>query len=189
MTLARQRREAQNPQFGALADWPSGQLSPSLRLRYAYIARRRFAPPSSLSADLRRPRRPHTTPGSPSFGSETEWSERQRGLEVGRRWTKRASAHELASIATASFDDLNQLLSPDVSDHFIRGFREAILYVWRDAPGSISNFSRQGRGDENGARFTRDHGPLPQRRAVTACWRRRSSRMPSTWPCSNSYPV
>jgi hypothetical protein len=51
--------------------------------------------------------------------------ERQRGLEVGRRWAERASAHDLASIATASFDDLNDLLPPDSSDYFVSGFREA----------------------------------------------------------------
>jgi hypothetical protein len=59
--------------------------------------------------------------------------ERQRGLEVGRRWAERASAHELASIASASFDDLNEILPPDVSDHFVGGFREAVLHVWRGA--------------------------------------------------------
>ena len=57
--------------------------------------------------------------------------ERQRGLEAGRRWAERASAHELASIATASFDDLSEILPPDVSDHFVGGFREAVLHVWR----------------------------------------------------------
>jgi hypothetical protein len=59
--------------------------------------------------------------------------ERQRGLEVGRRWAERASAHELASIATASFDDLNDLLPSHVSDHFIGGFREAVLHIWHGA--------------------------------------------------------
>jgi hypothetical protein len=59
--------------------------------------------------------------------------ERQRGLEVGRRWAERASAHELASIATASFDDLGHLLPPDVSDHFVSGFREAVLQIWHGA--------------------------------------------------------
>ena len=57
--------------------------------------------------------------------------ERQRGLEVGRRWAERASAHELASVATASFDDLNELLPPNVSDQFVGGFREAVLRIWR----------------------------------------------------------
>jgi hypothetical protein len=57
--------------------------------------------------------------------------ERQRGLEAGRRWAERASAHELASIATASFDDLSEILPPDASDHFVGGFREAVLHVWR----------------------------------------------------------
>jgi hypothetical protein len=59
--------------------------------------------------------------------------ERQRGLEVGRRWAERASAHEVASVATASFDDLNEILPPDLSDHFVGGFREAVLHVWRGA--------------------------------------------------------
>jgi hypothetical protein len=59
--------------------------------------------------------------------------ERQRGYEAGRRWAEGASAHELASIATASFDDLNDLLPPDVSDQFIGGFREAVLHIWRGA--------------------------------------------------------
>jgi hypothetical protein len=59
--------------------------------------------------------------------------ERQRGLEVGRRWAEHASAHEVACIAAASPDDLNALLPPDVSDHFIGGFREAVLLVWRGA--------------------------------------------------------
>jgi hypothetical protein len=59
--------------------------------------------------------------------------ERQRGLEVGRRWAERASSHELASIATASFDDLSEILPPHVSDHFVGGFREAVLRLWRGA--------------------------------------------------------
>jgi len=59
--------------------------------------------------------------------------ERQRGLEVGRRWAERAGAHELASLATASFDDLNEILPPGMSDHFVGGFREAVLHVWRGA--------------------------------------------------------
>ena len=57
--------------------------------------------------------------------------ERQRGLEAGRRWAQHASAHEIASIATASFDDLNGILPPNVSDHFVGGFREAVLHVWQ----------------------------------------------------------
>lgn len=44
-----------------------------------------------------------------------------------------ASAHEVASVATASLDDLNDLLPPDVSEHFIGGFREAVVHVWRGA--------------------------------------------------------
>jgi hypothetical protein len=59
--------------------------------------------------------------------------ERQQGLEVGRRWAEHACAHELASIATASFDDLNEIFPPEVSDHFVGGFREAVLHVWRGA--------------------------------------------------------
>jgi hypothetical protein len=59
--------------------------------------------------------------------------ERQRGLEAGRRWAERASADELASMANGSFDDLNDLLPPNVSDHFVGGFREAVLHVWRGA--------------------------------------------------------
>jgi hypothetical protein len=52
--------------------------------------------------------------------------ERQRGLEAGRYWAQHASSHELASIATASSDDLNNLLPPDASDRFVGGFREAV---------------------------------------------------------------
>jgi hypothetical protein len=59
--------------------------------------------------------------------------ERKQGQEVGRRWAANASAHELASVATASFDELNAILPPDVSDHFVGGFREAVLHVWRGA--------------------------------------------------------
>jgi hypothetical protein len=64
---------------------------------------------------------------------ETAERERQQGLEAGRRWAERASADDLASVATASFDDLNAILPPDVSDHFVGGFREAVLHVWRGA--------------------------------------------------------
>jgi hypothetical protein len=59
--------------------------------------------------------------------------ERQRGLEVGRHWAQHASAQELTSIATGSFDDLSTLLPPEVSDHFLGGFREAVQRVWRGA--------------------------------------------------------
>jgi len=59
--------------------------------------------------------------------------ERQRGLEVGRRWAERTCSHNLATVATASFDDVAALLPPDVSDQFIGGFCEAVLRVWRGA--------------------------------------------------------
>jgi hypothetical protein len=59
--------------------------------------------------------------------------ERQRGLEASRYWAQHASSHELASIATASFDDLNEILPPDVSDDFVGGFREAVLHISRGA--------------------------------------------------------
>jgi hypothetical protein len=80
------------------------------------------------------------TPAPPTPGSPLQWSEasvereREHGIEVGRRWAERACAHELASIATASFDDLSEILPPDVSDQFVGGFREAVLHVWRGAP-------------------------------------------------------
>ena len=59
--------------------------------------------------------------------------ERQRGLEVGRRWAECTTSHNLATVATASFDDVAALLPPDVSDQFIGGFCEAVLRVWRGA--------------------------------------------------------
>ena len=59
--------------------------------------------------------------------------ERQRGLDLGRRWAEHASAHELATMVAGSFDDLSKILPPDVSDHFVGGFREAVLHVWRGA--------------------------------------------------------
>jgi hypothetical protein len=59
--------------------------------------------------------------------------DRQRGLELGRRWAEHASAHELATMVSGSFDDLSQILPPDVSDHFVGGFREGVLRVWRGA--------------------------------------------------------
>lgn len=62
-----------------------------------------------------------------------EEHERQRGLEAGRRWAERTSSHRLATIAAASFDDLCAVLPPDVSDHFVGGFREAVLHAWRGA--------------------------------------------------------
>jgi hypothetical protein len=59
--------------------------------------------------------------------------ERQRGLEAGRQWASWASTHELASIASAEFDDLCKMLPPDVSHHFVGGFREAVQRVRRGA--------------------------------------------------------
>jgi len=74
------------------------------------------------------------TPGLP-FGDRTMHveHERQRGLEAGRHWAQSASTQELASIASAAFDDLCKILPPQVSDHFVGGFREAVLRVWRGA--------------------------------------------------------
>jgi hypothetical protein len=60
-------------------------------------------------------------------------AERERGLEAGRRWAERASSHELASMVSGTFDDISRILPPEVSDHFIGGFREALLHVWRGA--------------------------------------------------------
>jgi len=60
-------------------------------------------------------------------------AERQRGLELGRRWAEHASAHELATMVSGSFDDLSQMLPTDLSDHFVGGFREGVLHVWRGA--------------------------------------------------------
>ena len=57
--------------------------------------------------------------------------ERQRGLEAGRYWAQHASPHELASIVTGSFDDLIAHLPPQVSDHFVGGFCEAVERVRR----------------------------------------------------------
>lgn len=59
--------------------------------------------------------------------------ERQRGLDLGRRWAEHASAHELATMVSGSFDDLAKIVPPDVSDHFVGGFREGVLHVWRGA--------------------------------------------------------
>ena len=58
-------------------------------------------------------------------------TERQRGVELGRRWAEHASAHELATMVSGSFDDLSQILPSDTSDHFVGGFREGVLRVWR----------------------------------------------------------
>jgi len=44
-----------------------------------------------------------------------------------------ASAHELATMVNGSFDDLSQILPSDTSDHFVGGFREGVLRVWRGA--------------------------------------------------------
>jgi hypothetical protein len=60
-------------------------------------------------------------------------AERQRGLELGRRWAEHASAHELTTMVSGSFDDLSQILPADTSDHFVGGFREGVLRVWRGA--------------------------------------------------------
>jgi hypothetical protein len=59
--------------------------------------------------------------------------ERERGLDAGRRWAEHASSHELATFVSGSFDDISRILPPDVSDHFVGGFREALLHVWRGA--------------------------------------------------------
>jgi hypothetical protein len=59
--------------------------------------------------------------------------ERLRGLEAGRYWAQHATSHEIASMAKASFHDLNEMLPPNVSDRFVSGFREAVLHVWREA--------------------------------------------------------
>jgi hypothetical protein len=60
-------------------------------------------------------------------------ADRHRGLELGRRWAEHASAHELAIMVSGSFDDLSEILPPDVSDQFVGGFREGVLHVWRGA--------------------------------------------------------
>ncbi|MET4045825.1 hypothetical protein [Bradyrhizobium sp. RT6a] len=60
-------------------------------------------------------------------------ADRQRRLELGCRWAEHASAHELATMVSGSFDDLSQILPPDVSDQFVGGFREGVLHVWRGA--------------------------------------------------------
>jgi len=60
-------------------------------------------------------------------------ADRQRGLELGSQWAEHASAHELAIMVSGSFDDLSEILPPDVSDQFVGGFREGVLHVWRGA--------------------------------------------------------
>jgi hypothetical protein len=59
--------------------------------------------------------------------------DRQRGLELGRRWAEHASAHELTTMVSGSFDDLSEIQPADVSDHFVGGFCEGVLHVWRGA--------------------------------------------------------
>ncbi|CUT11100.1 hypothetical protein BF49_2180 [Bradyrhizobium sp.] len=54
-------------------------------------------------------------------------------MELGRRWAEHASAHELATMVSGSFDDLSEILPEDVSDYFVGGFREGVLHVWRGA--------------------------------------------------------
>jgi hypothetical protein len=61
-----------------------------------------------------------------------EEGERQRGLEAGRLWAEHTSAHDLATLVGGSFDDVARILPPDVSNHFVGGFREALLHVWRE---------------------------------------------------------
>ena len=34
-------------------------------------------------------------------------------------------------LVSGSFDDISRILPPDASDHFVGGFREALLHVWR----------------------------------------------------------
>ena len=51
--------------------------------------------------------------------------ERQRGLEVGRRWAECTSSHNLATVATASFDDVAELLPQDASDRRLASNRAA----------------------------------------------------------------
>jgi hypothetical protein len=60
-------------------------------------------------------------------------TDRQRGLELGRRWAEHASAHELATMVSGSFDDLSEILPADAPDQFVDGFREGVLHVWRGA--------------------------------------------------------
>ncbi|UFW40065.1 MULTISPECIES: hypothetical protein [unclassified Bradyrhizobium] len=60
-------------------------------------------------------------------------ADRQRGSELGRRWAEHASAHELATMVSGSFDDLSEILPADASDQFVGGFREGVLHVWRGA--------------------------------------------------------
>ncbi|MGO4512968.1 hypothetical protein CT676_41475 [Bradyrhizobium sp. MOS001] len=50
--------------------------------------------------------------------------ERQRGLDAGRRWARVASSYERATVMSGSYYDLCRIMPPDVSNHFIAGFRE-----------------------------------------------------------------
>jgi hypothetical protein len=59
--------------------------------------------------------------------------ERERGLDAGRRWAEHASSYEFATFVSGSFDNISRILPLDVSDHFVGGFREALLHVWRGA--------------------------------------------------------
>jgi len=47
--------------------------------------------------------------------------ERQRGLEVGHSWAERTTSHNVATVASASFDDVAALLPPD---------RIRSIYAW-----------------------------------------------------------
>lgn len=60
-------------------------------------------------------------------------TDRQRGMDAGRRWAEHATSHELATMVSGSFDDLSLLLPEDFSDQFVGGFREAVLHFWRGA--------------------------------------------------------
>ncbi|MDE5462233.1 hypothetical protein [Bradyrhizobium sp. CSS354] len=65
--------------------------------------------------------------------------ERQRGLEFRRRWAEHASAYELATMVSGSFDDLSQMLPADSSDQFVAGFGEGVLRVSRGAYALITD--------------------------------------------------
>jgi|EndMetStandDraft_6_1072998.scaffolds.fasta_scaffold119703_1 hypothetical protein len=63
------------------------------------------------------------TPGLAVFSDTMDTDqERERGLDLGRRWAEH--------VVSGSFDDLSQILPPDSSDQFIAGFREGVLEVW-----------------------------------------------------------
>src|SRR4051812_36053976 len=61
-------------------------------------------------------------------------ADRQRGLELGRRWAEHASKHELATMVSGSFDDLSQILPPDMSDQFVGR--------WRLSRGRVARLAR-----------------------------------------------